>query len=258
MLLNHRDLGGAGKTPLVILHGLLGSSRNWLTAGAALAGSFHVFALDLRNHGRSPHAAEMTYPAMADDVLAWLDGQGLAQVTLLGHSLGGKVAMRLACRHPERVGRLIVVDIVPRDYPEHADRAEFNAMNALRLETIRSRAEAERAMEPLVPKEGMRKFLTTNLEAGPDGGWRWIVNLPALTAAVPILVMNPLADEDRFAGPTRFIAGGRSRFVAPEDRAIMHKHFPAADLMTIAAAGHNPHLETPDEFLRAVVPLATN
>jgi esterase len=254
MLLYHRDLGGAGNPPLVILHGLLGSSRNWLTAGAALARAYHVFALDLRNHGRSPHAAEMTYPAMTDDVLEWLDRQGLAQVTLLGHSLGGKVAMRLACRHPERVGRLIVVDIVPKDYPKHADRAEFNAMNALRLETIHSRADAERTMEPLVPKEGMRKFLTTNLEAGPDGAWRWIVNLPSLTAAVPMLVKNPLAPGDRFEGPTRFIAGGKSHFVSPGDSAAIHRHFPAADLVTVATAGHNPHLETPAEFLQAVIP----
>ena len=253
MTLYHRELGGAGQPPLVILHGLLGSSRNWLTAGAALARAYHVFALDLRNHGRSPHAAEMDYTVLVEDVLTWLDAQGFSQVTLLGHSLGGKVAMRLACRHPERVGRLVVVDIAPKDYPEHADRAEFTAMNGLQLESIRSRLEIERALEPLVPKEAMRKFLTTNLEAGADGAWRWIINLPALTAAVPRLVKSPLAPGDRFAGPTRFIAGGKSPFVAPEDRAIIQKHFPAAEIITITAAGHNPHLETPTEFLQAVV-----
>ncbi len=101
----HRDLGGAGLPPLVILHGMLGSSRNWQTTGQDLTEKFHVLALDLRNHGESPHDAAMTYEAMMEDVLAWLDVQGLRQITLLGHSMGGKVAMLLACRHPERAQR---------------------------------------------------------------------------------------------------------------------------------------------------------
>src|SRR5690606_9374454 len=102
--------------PLVILHGLLGSSRNWQTAGKDLAERFHVAALDLRNHGSSPHADEMSYAAMMADVLAWMDARGLGRVTLLGHSMGRILAMLLACRHPERIERLIVVDIAPKDY----------------------------------------------------------------------------------------------------------------------------------------------
>src|SRR3982751_66174 len=116
MTLFHRDLDGAGQPPLVLLHGMLGSSRNWQSAGTDLAQHFHVLAPDLRNHGRSPHAPEMTYEAMMDDVLAWLDANSLPRATLVGHSMGGKVAMLLACRHPERVQRLIIVDIAPRDY----------------------------------------------------------------------------------------------------------------------------------------------
>src|SRR5262245_22188729 len=113
-----RDWGGEGRPPLVVLHGLLGSSRNWQTAGGDLAkaGAAHVMALDLRNHGKSPHADVMSYDAMVADVLTWMDARGLTRVSLMGHSMGGKVAMALACRHPERVERLIVVDIAPRDY----------------------------------------------------------------------------------------------------------------------------------------------
>src|SRR4051812_5735190 len=112
LTLFHRDLGGAGNSPLVVLHGLLGSSRNWLTTGGDLAARYHVLALDLRNHGKSPHDdAPMDYETMMADVLAWLDAQGLGKVSMMGHSMGGKVAMHLACRHPERVERLIVVDI---------------------------------------------------------------------------------------------------------------------------------------------------
>ena len=192
MLLYHRELGGAGRPPLAILHGFLGSSRNWQTAGAALAAHFHVCALDLRNHGRSPHAPEMDYPVMVADLLAWLDARGLAQVSLLGHSLGGKVAMALACRHPERVSRLIVVDIAPKDYPGLAQRGEIAAMNELRLDDLHSRAEAELRFEARVPDPALRRFLATNLERDAAGRWRWSINLPALTQALPALVKNPL------------------------------------------------------------------
>jgi pimeloyl-ACP methyl ester carboxylesterase len=128
---------------------------------------YHVLALDLRNHGGSPHDDEMTYAAMAGDVIAWLDVQGLARVTLLGHSMGGKVAMLLACRHPDRVARLIVVDIAPKDYFWVAHRAEFAAMNELDLTSLQSRAEAELRFEARVDDWAMRKFIATNLERTP-------------------------------------------------------------------------------------------
>lgn len=262
--LNARELGGAGQAPLVLLHGLLGSGRNWQTAGAGLAeaaGGRHVWALDLRNHGKSPWHGTMTYEAMMADVLAWLDARGFGAVDLMGHSMGGKVAMLLACRHPERVRRLIVVDIAPKAYHSHGHRAEFAAMNELRLEELRSRGEAELKMEGRVPDWGMRKFLTTNLERAEDGAWRWAVNLPALTAALPVVESNPLraaengaqgGDGDRFAGPTLFIRGGKSRYVNDEDATRLAEFFPAARVETIAGAGHNPHMETRAEFCAAV------
>lgn len=194
----------------------------------------------------------MSYEAMAVDVLAWLDARGLGTVDLMGHSMGGKVAMRLACRHPGRVRRLVVVDIAPKDYLSHGHRAEFAAMNELRLETLQSRGEAEMKMEGRVPDWGMRKFLTTNLERGEDGAWRWTVNLPVLTAALPEVERNPLADEERFAGRTLFIRGGRSRYVKDEDLGQIAWRFPASRVETIAAAGHNPHMETRAEFCAAV------
>ncbi|MFH1499933.1 MAG: alpha/beta fold hydrolase [Verrucomicrobiota bacterium] len=248
----HRDLGGAGKSLLVVLHGLLGSSRNWLTTGKDLTDAFHVCALDLRNHGQSPHAEPMTYEAMVADVLAWLDAQGLDKVALMGHSMGGKVAMALACRHPERVERLIVVDIAPKDYLSHAHRAEFAAMNELRLDTLKSRAEAELRFEARVSDWAMRKFLVTNLERTDDGGWRWAVNLPALTAALPEIERSPLADDESFAGPALFITGGNSRYVQAGDLGVIEAHFPGARVEIIAGAGHNPHMETRAEFVAAV------
>ena len=249
----HRDLGGAGNPPLVILHGLLGSSRNWQTAGADLAQKFHVCALDLRNHGRSPQVDEMTYGAMMDDVIAWLDARAIAKVTLLGHSLGGKVAMLLACRHPERVERLIVVDIAPKDYSSQAHRAEFAAMNELDLGRLASRAEAEAHFETHVPDWAMRKFLATNLERDEDSHWRWQINLPVLTRSLPVLEKNSLAPGDRYAGPTLFVLGEKSRYVLAEDHVKIRQHFPSARIETIAESGHNPHMETRGIFVGMIL-----
>jgi esterase len=252
MLLFSRDLGGAGRPPLVLLHGMLGSSRNWQTAGRDLAEKCHVFALDLRNHGRSPHAAEMTYAAMAADVIAWLDAHGLARVTLLGHSMGGKVAMLLACRHPERVAALLVVDIAPKGYFWPAHRVEFAALNALDLASLPSRAAADRQLETQISHWGMRKFLLTNLEQTAAGHWRWSINLPVLTAALAAMEANPLGPGDRFAGAALFITGDRSPYVAPGDHAAIREKFPAARIVTLPA-GHNPHTEAREAFVALVL-----
>ena len=253
MTLFHRDLGGAGKPPLVLLHGMLGSSRNWQSAGADLAENFHVLAPDLRNHGRSPHVDEMTYEAMMADVLAWLDANAIPRATFVGHSMGGKVAMLLACRHPERVERLVIVDIAPKDYFWPGHRQSFAAMNELNLSDLNSRAEAELRFEARVPGYPLRKFLTTNLERNADGQWRWLINLPVLTTALPTLEKNPLAAGDRFTGPTLFIGGGKSTYIEPADDAAIHAHYPAARITSIADSGHNPHMETRAAFVAAVL-----
>jgi pimeloyl-ACP methyl ester carboxylesterase len=248
----HRDLGGAGLPPLVVLHGILGSSRNWQTAGRDLAARFHVLALDLRNHGRSPHDPEMSFEAMAGDVAAWLDAQGLGSVSLMGHSMGGKVAMLLACRHPARVGRLVVVDIAPRAYRGDAHEGEFAAMNALDLAALSTRVEAERLMSGRVPDFAVRKFLATNLERTPEGAWRWQIGLAALTAARTSLLANPLRPDDRYEGPAAFVAGGRSDYVRAGDWPAIRRHFPAAEEVLIPEAGHNPHMEARDVFVARV------
>jgi esterase len=249
--LYHRDLGGSGGPPIVLLHGLLGSSRNWQTAGAALAATRRVFALDLRNHGLSPHADTMSYPSMVADVLAWLDANAAGPVELVGHSMGGKVAMLLACRQPERLARLVVVDIAPRAYSWPERPREFAAMNGLDLAALRSRADAEARMEASVPGWAERKFLTTNLERTAKG-WRWQVNLPAITAALPELEGNPLGAADRHPGPALFLTGERSPYVRPGDRELILGHFPTARIEVIPGSGHTPHIEAREAFVRAV------
>jgi len=248
----HRDLGGAGEPPIVLLHGLLGSSRNWQTVGRELAATRRVFALDLRNHGQSPHDPDVSYPAMAADVAAWLDAQGLGAAELVGHSMGGKVAMLIACRDPARVARLVVVDIAPKDYDWPAHRGEFRGMNALDLGALASRAQAEAQLEATVPDWAMRKFLTTNLDRTAEGGWRWLVNLPALTAGLAAIEGNALAAADRFDGPTLFLAGGHSGYIKAADHELIRAHFPLARIETIAGSGHNPHIEAREAFVAAV------
>jgi pimeloyl-ACP methyl ester carboxylesterase len=250
--LHHRDLGGTGRPPLVILHGMLGSSRNWQTAGRDLADRYHVLALDARNHGASPHAEPMAYPAMVDDVLGWLEERGLPQVTLLGHSMGGKTAMLLACRQPSRVERLIIVDIAPKDYSWPAHRAEYAAMNGLSLAALRSRTEAERQLASGVNDWAKRKFLATNLESDAAGRWRWVINLPVLTAALPELERNPLGPDEIFMGPSLFITGGKSPYVTAADEAAIHRHFPDARMVVLPESGHNPHIEMRVNFVRQV------
>lgn len=253
LMLHHTDLGGAGKPPMIVLHGMLGSSRNWLSTGRDLAKHFHVFALDARNHGKSPHAPAMSYEAMVVDLLGWMDAQGLAKAVIVGHSMGGKTAMLMACRHPGRVERLVVVDIAPKDYYWVAHRGEFLAMTELDLGSLQSRQEAEMRFEARVDNLGMRKFLATNLERAPEGGWRWIVNVPALTEALPVMEKNSLKPGDIFAGPTLFILGGRSRYAEPRDHDLIRQHFPAAKIETIADSGHNPHMDKREDFVRLVL-----
>lgn len=248
----HQNLGGAGNPPLILLHGLLGSSRNWQTAGKDLATHWQVFALDARNHGRSPHDSAMNYDLLARDVADWMEAQGLSRATFVGHSMGGKTAMLLACRRPELVERLVVVDIAPKDYFWVAHRGEFAAMNELDLDSIQSRAEAELRFEARVPSLGMRKFLTTNLERDEAGRWKWTVNLPVLTQALPDLERNSLQASDRYDGPVLFIAGGRSQYVQPADHADIRQHFPEARIEVIAESGHNPHIEARERFVELV------
>lgn len=238
---------------MILLHGLLGSSRNWQTTGRDLAAQYHVVALDARNHGRSDHADQMGYDVLAGDLCTWMDAQSLAKVILVGHSMGGKTAMLFACRHPARVERLVVVDIAPVDYLWPAHRAEFAAMLELNLATLQSRAEAEHHFADRVADPGMRKFLATNLERDGNGRWRWLINLPVLTEALADLEKKPLRIEDRFDGPALFIAGGKSRYVLATDHSKIRQHFPAARIETIPDCGHNPHMEKRDEFVRLVL-----
>jgi pimeloyl-ACP methyl ester carboxylesterase len=249
MRLYARELGGGGP-PLVVLHGLYGSSRNWTTAGRALAARFRVVALDLRNHGESPHAPQMSFEALAADVRETCSAMGLERVVLLGHSLGGKTAMRLACDAPERVGHLLVADIAPKAYT--VDPAPVEAMLAVRLEGVTRRTEVESQMAERIADPALRQFLMTNLER-TGNGFAWRLDLRAIRAALPELGRSPVREGDRYDGPVDFFAGGRSVYFSAADLDPARRFFPRARAHVFESSGHDVHIDALDELVAAIL-----
>ena len=248
--LAHDGFGESGP-PVVILHGLLGSARNWTSIAKELAASHRVFALDLRNHGRSPWAGTMSFDEMAGDVAAFMERHGLGAVTLIGHSLGGKVAMHLALTRPELVERLLVIDVAPVAYP-HTFGPFIEAMRQVDLAAVKRRSDADLQLLEAVPDAVLRNFLLQNL-VKTDAGFVWRVNLEALAANMDELLGFPTPAADAaYGGPTLFIAGSRSQYVQPEHRPLIERLFPKAETVVIAGAGHWLHAERPAEFLAAV------
>ncbi|MGC9456241.1 MAG: alpha/beta fold hydrolase [Halothiobacillaceae bacterium] len=247
MKLNYEEYGGG--SPVIILHGLFGSLSNWRVVGQALSDRYRVINVDLRNHGRSPHVPGLSYAQMADDVIALMDDLGLGDARLMGHSLGGKLGMFLADRDPERVRKLVVVDIAPRRYPPwHQD--VFDALDAVDLENLHSRQEAKRAMAEHVFDAAVREFLAMNLERR-DGRWHWRFNLPELKAAYAQSSDMP-AMQGFYAGPVMFLRGAQSSYITEEDEPLLRRQFPESCLVTLEGAQHWPHIEAPDAFLEAV------
>ncbi len=253
--LAYRYFGGEGKPPLVILHGLFGSSRNWTSAGKLLARSFEVFALDMRGHGDSPFAPppmrDYSFKTMASDVRAWLSARGVNHPILLGHSLGGKVAMRLAVDQPKLVRALVAADIAPRDYPPHHTVA-FAAMRSLDLAALNSRQEAEQKLRALLNDENLARFLLTNLVREVDAGFRWRVDVAGLYAALPELSRSSLAPGETYPGPTLFLRGDQSDYVRDGDRPLIAAHFPRHQILALGRAGHNLHVDQPAAFTAAL------
>jgi pimeloyl-ACP methyl ester carboxylesterase len=255
LALAYRYFGGEGQPPLVILHGLLGSSRNWTTTGKLLARSFEVFALDLRGHGDSPWAPpperDYSFTACAADVAAWLDSKGVPNPILLGHSFGGKVAMRLAVDSPRHCRALVVADIAPRDYEPHHVEA-FAAMRSLDLTTLTSRAEAEEKLKVQLQDENLARFLLTNLVREADEGFRWRIDLEGLSAALAKISRASLKSGEIYAGSTLFLRGENSDFIRDADRSLISAHFPRHQILALGRAGHNLHVDQPAAFAAAL------
>jgi esterase len=248
--LHDREFGGKG-LPIVILHGLFASSKNWVSVGKALSAHGKTYALDLRNHGDSPHADSHTLEDLVADVADWISEQGLDRPVLVGHSMGGLTAMAYSLAHPHALRGLAVVDIAPRAY--HPDfKQEFDALS-LDLSPFRSRGEIDRALEPIVPDENVRQFLEMNAERS-GGRYRWKINAAALKGS-PFL-NGP--DFSPFAGslagssevPALLIAGGESDYVREEDIPLFRRYFPNASVEVIPGCGHWLHYICSDSFLK--------
>jgi esterase len=237
--------------PVLILHGLFGSARNWTTIAKRLAARYRVLAVDLRNHGDSPHAPSMTYDEMADDVLSLIRERGLGAAAIVGHSMGGKVAMVAAMREPDSVSRLAVVDVAPVAY-RGTLRAYADAMLGLDIAGPARRAAIDAALAGRIPEPGIRAFLLHNL--APEGdGFRWRPNLPTIAAAMEGISSFPDV-AGSYPRPALFIRGERSDYVVPGYEPRIRRLFPRAQIVTIAQSGHWIHAEQPAAFLAALEP----
>jgi pimeloyl-ACP methyl ester carboxylesterase len=236
--------------PLIILHGLLGSGDNWVTVSRRLAGHNRVFAVDARNHGRSPHDPRCDLKVMAEDVVDFMGQHDLVSSVLLGHSMGGKTAMQIALTRPERVGKLIVVDIAPREYPHDHDEL-LDALDTIDLARFRERVEVEEALTQSVPRKAVRQFLVKNLRRDESGGLVWKMNLPVIRENYAAIAGDVPA-KGEFRGPTLFIRGDRSSYVRDDDREPILKIFPTGRIHTIPGAGHWVHADAPEEFVTVV------
>lgn len=248
MKLNHHVIGLG--PPVVVLHGLLGSLDNWLPCAQAWSEHFQVFLVDLRNHGRSPHAAEFDYDLMAADVAGFLRDQQLGHASVLGHSMGGKVAMRFAQLHPALVQKLVVVDMSPREYaPRYAEI--LAAMQTLDLRQFQQRGEVEAALLAVAPEKSLRQFLLKNLGRDSTGALRWKPNVASLSANYS-RIRSALPPVPPFNGPALFVRGGKSDYLGESDVTLIRQMFPQADVATIATAGHWVHAEAPKVFIQTV------
>jgi pimeloyl-ACP methyl ester carboxylesterase len=241
---------GQGR-PVVLLHGLFGSSDNWHLIATRLAETFQVFALDHRNHGQSPHSAEMDYPVMAADVDRFFSARGVDSARVVGHSMGGKTAMQLALHFPARVEKLVVADMAPRAYAPAHDQI-FAALLALDLPKFQNRTQIEAALAPDIPNVVLRRFLLKNLGHDAAGAFFWKINLRDIAHNYWRL-REPVAGEAPFTKPALFIRGGKSKYLQPADEPLIREWFPAATIQTIPEAGHWVHADQPQEFLRLVL-----
>lgn len=239
---------------LVFLHGLFGQGKNWTSVAKALGDDFRVTLVDLPDHGRSDWTGHVSYPEMAAAVADLLTQMGFGgePVTVVGHSMGGKVAMVLALTRPELVERLCVVDISPVRYPQLSNFATYvRGMRALDLPTLADRQTADRELEPFVPDPTVRSFLLQNLRRdGPS--WRWQMNLELLGDHLDVLADWPVLDVAAYAGPTLWLAGAESDYVTRDYAAAMRAHFSRVQLVTVKGAGHWVHSEQPVVFVAAL------
>jgi esterase len=249
MKLHYRIVGKEG-FPLVILHGLFGFSDNWQTHAKKLANYFKVVLVDFRNHGHSPWSDSFSYSLMVQDVNELLETLNIQKCIILGHSMGGKVGMHFAQQFPEKIEKVIVVDIGVKAYPMHHQHI-LEGMHAVNLENITARSQVEAKLKEYIDSDGVRQFLLKNLYWKDKGALAWRMNIevleremPEILSGVPQLIVKT---------PTLFIRGALSNYILDEDVEEIQDVFPDSDVITIENAGHWVHAEAPEEFMDVVL-----
>jgi len=239
---------GQGR-PLIILHGLFGSSDNWFSLAKVFAEHYTVYLVDQRNHGQSPQSDDFDYQLLTEDLAKFIHDHHLDKPDIIGHSMGGKTAMNFAVKYPDQIGKLIVVDIAPKQYPVHHDHI-LDGLHDIDLNTLTSRTEADTLLSRQVPEPDVRQFLLKNLARNSEGKFEWRVNIHAIDEHIEEIGAG-MQYEGQFVGPTLFIKGARSNYYALGDEENILRIFPAAQFVTLNT-GHWVQAEDPKAFAETV------
>ncbi|MFM6936149.1 MAG: alpha/beta fold hydrolase, partial [Aquirufa sp.] len=237
-------------TPIIILHGIFGTSDNWLGIAKAFADTNRVFLLDQRNHGQSPWSDEFDYQVMAADLLEFIKDHDLENPIIIGHSMGGKTVMQFGLNYPGIAQKIIVVDIAPKFYPVHHTQI-LAGLNSVDLLAIQSRNDANEHMKRFEENEGVRQFLLKNLYRNADGQFAWRINLAVITKNIDV-VGHELFVKNACETNTYFIKGGNSHYIQPEDERYIAEIFPNFELIEIPNAGHWVQADQPEAFVQAL------
>jgi pimeloyl-ACP methyl ester carboxylesterase len=263
MELSFRKMGQG--PPMIILHGLYGSSDNWFSIGKAFADKFEVYLIDQRNHGSSPHTKEHNYIALRNDLHDFMESQHIEKAVFMGHSMGGKTAMFFAVAWPEMVQSLIVVDISPRSYKSLTQPVSqsldhmniINAMLGVDFANVNDREDVNRILAETLQSEKLRLFLLKNVKRNADGGYGWKLNIKTLHDQLPQILdgLDPKAfmNGNGITGfPVLFIKAGKSGYIKEEDLAVIKTIFPMAEMVTIPGADHWVHVEMPELLIKTI------
>lgn len=248
MKMNYKTIG-EGK-PLIILHGLFGSLDNWLSIAKELGETYKIYLVDQRNHGQSPHSEEFNYGAMAEDLNEFIEEHDIDRPYILGHSMGGKTAMKFALNHGEKWEKLIVVDISPKAYPVHHD-VILEGLSAINVDELKSRGDADKQLAEYISDFGTRQFLLKNLNRKKSDGFEWKINLPVIKENIEI-IGEGMEEQLAIEKDVLFIRGEKSDYIKNDDIILITQHFPNAKVETIKGAGHWVHAEQPEELLKVV------
>nr|AWD93592.1 putative esterase [uncultured bacterium] len=257
-----RKKGESGE-PLIILHGLYGSGDNWISIANELKDYFQVYLIDQRNHGRSPHADDMSYESMAEDLHEFIKSQNLESVNIIGHSMGGKTAMWFTAAHPDKVKKLIVADIAPGKYDTTSPNVKTHKKIIAALKSIdpseaKTRKEIETQLSRYIDNVQLRMFLLKNIERKEDGCYRWKINIDSIEKNI-INIMSGITGIDiPVHVPALFLKGELSDYITDKDIPLIKEIFPDAKLVTIPGAGHWLHAQQPKIFIQKTLEFLRN